>query len=361
MNASASWDKEAPPVRAQAATPAPPAGGKPVAIPVSRPGESVPPPAIEPVDDAPASGLELKAHEDFRGEELFDLHASPSGPEPKGPGEKYCHDCGAIIRVRAEACPKCGVRQPPAQPPPPAERCYDCGLAIPEGEVCRREVEVSSSHTSGSISTASSGSSSPRSGGGRTWDSSGSTFGTYGGSSSTYAKVSLCPECDAERDEAERRRRKAETELLLGCLAVFIVAVIIAFGALILFSWRAEVEQKTAAQAKAEAQQKHDKAEAPEHAEREKAAAEAEAEAKRKREEAAKRAAAEAERKRRKAEAKKAAADEEIAGERLRYARTLIDQGMDELAKERLQRIIKEFPTSKAAAEAKELLKRLDG
>ncbi len=31
----------------------------------------------------------------------------------KGPGEKYCKDCGAVIDARAEICPKCGVRQLP--------------------------------------------------------------------------------------------------------------------------------------------------------------------------------------------------------------------------------------------------------
>jgi TM2 domain-containing membrane protein YozV/ribosomal protein L40E len=29
----------------------------------------------------------------------------------KGLDEKYCFECGAIIKVRAEICPKCGVRQ----------------------------------------------------------------------------------------------------------------------------------------------------------------------------------------------------------------------------------------------------------
>jgi TM2 domain-containing membrane protein YozV/ribosomal protein L40E len=42
----------------------------------------------------------------------------PSGPEVHGaearsPDQKYCSDCGALIRVRAEICPKCGVRQIP--------------------------------------------------------------------------------------------------------------------------------------------------------------------------------------------------------------------------------------------------------
>jgi len=29
----------------------------------------------------------------------------------KGPDEKFCKDCGAVINARAEICPKCGVRQ----------------------------------------------------------------------------------------------------------------------------------------------------------------------------------------------------------------------------------------------------------
>lgn len=29
----------------------------------------------------------------------------------KGPDEKFCSECGAIIRAKAEICPKCGVRQ----------------------------------------------------------------------------------------------------------------------------------------------------------------------------------------------------------------------------------------------------------
>lgn len=37
----------------------------------------------------------------------------PSGGHAaKGPDEKYCHECGAVIRAKAEICPSCGVRQP---------------------------------------------------------------------------------------------------------------------------------------------------------------------------------------------------------------------------------------------------------
>jgi len=40
--------------------------------------------------------------------------AGPTG-RIKGPDEKFCHECGAVIRARAEICPKCGVRQPAAR------------------------------------------------------------------------------------------------------------------------------------------------------------------------------------------------------------------------------------------------------
>jgi TM2 domain-containing membrane protein YozV len=32
----------------------------------------------------------------------------------KGADEKFCIECGEIIRAKAEICPKCGVRQSPA-------------------------------------------------------------------------------------------------------------------------------------------------------------------------------------------------------------------------------------------------------
>lgn len=32
-------------------------------------------------------------------------------PPKRGSDEKHCHECGEIIRARAEICPKCGVRQ----------------------------------------------------------------------------------------------------------------------------------------------------------------------------------------------------------------------------------------------------------
>jgi TM2 domain-containing membrane protein YozV len=34
-----------------------------------------------------------------------------NGSTGKGLDEKYCSECAAIIKVKAEICPKCGVRQ----------------------------------------------------------------------------------------------------------------------------------------------------------------------------------------------------------------------------------------------------------
>jgi TM2 domain-containing membrane protein YozV len=34
-----------------------------------------------------------------------------SGTAQKGLDEKYCSECGAIIKAKTEICPKCGVRQ----------------------------------------------------------------------------------------------------------------------------------------------------------------------------------------------------------------------------------------------------------
>ncbi|CAB5507887.1 hypothetical protein [uncultured Gammaproteobacteria bacterium] len=51
--------------------------------------------------------------------------------------EKYCHECGEIIRVKAEICPKCGVRQPDVESTttssskftgkPGEHKCINCG------------------------------------------------------------------------------------------------------------------------------------------------------------------------------------------------------------------------------------------
>lgn len=52
----------------------------------------------------------------------------------KAADEKFCHECGAIIKAKAEICPKCGVRQPTSQPAqheftgqPGEQKCLKCG------------------------------------------------------------------------------------------------------------------------------------------------------------------------------------------------------------------------------------------
>jgi TM2 domain-containing membrane protein YozV len=41
----------------------------------------------------------------------FDVPPAASAQADKRQDEKYCSDCGAIIKVKAEICPRCGVRQ----------------------------------------------------------------------------------------------------------------------------------------------------------------------------------------------------------------------------------------------------------
>lgn len=55
----------------------------------------------------------------------------------KQPDEKFCHECGAAIKAKAEICPKCGVRQPVVEamgetPPRSGElKCVQCGYTGP--------------------------------------------------------------------------------------------------------------------------------------------------------------------------------------------------------------------------------------
>lgn len=41
----------------------------------------------------------------------LDTQTATAQPRQKTPDEKYCTECGAIIRAKAEICPKCGIRQ----------------------------------------------------------------------------------------------------------------------------------------------------------------------------------------------------------------------------------------------------------
>jgi hypothetical protein len=166
--------------------------------------------------------------------ELADWRAAPPAvrkaasppeaePPPRSVDEKFCHECGAVIRQKAEICPHCGVRQPidDNQQAAPLERCYDCGQLIPEGRVFRRTVAVSSSYTSGSISATTS----PGRAFGERYRGNDYTSGSYGGSTSNYAKVSLCPHCNWKREEAERQ---AERLLLIGFVLIVVSLLIVA-------------------------------------------------------------------------------------------------------------------------------------
>lgn len=48
----------------------------------------------------------------------------------KGVDDKYCSTCGEVIKMAAEICPKCGVRQTVVQVPPPPQGIYGAGPAI---------------------------------------------------------------------------------------------------------------------------------------------------------------------------------------------------------------------------------------
>lgn len=49
----------------------------------------------------------------------------------KGMDEKFCTECGSIIRIKAEICPSCGVRQPALEGfisgIPNQRKCLSCG------------------------------------------------------------------------------------------------------------------------------------------------------------------------------------------------------------------------------------------
>lgn len=48
----------------------------------------------------------------------------------KAADEKFCQECGAVIKSKAEICPKCGVRQShvAGSGVPGHRRCVECGF-----------------------------------------------------------------------------------------------------------------------------------------------------------------------------------------------------------------------------------------
>lgn len=61
--------------------------------------------------------------------------ADGSESREKGPNEKFCAECGAVINERAELCPECGVRQPGAESGESDERLVAGVLAIVLGGI----------------------------------------------------------------------------------------------------------------------------------------------------------------------------------------------------------------------------------
>lgn len=55
----------------------------------------------------------------------------------KKENEKYCHECGEIIRAIAEICPKCGIRQGVFEENATQKYCQECGEIIRiKAEIC---------------------------------------------------------------------------------------------------------------------------------------------------------------------------------------------------------------------------------
>jgi TM2 domain-containing membrane protein YozV len=59
---------------------------------------------------------EVSANEDSTESAVNDNLPSRQAPPSKSEDEKYCSDCGNLINIKAEICPKCGVRQLDVQP-----------------------------------------------------------------------------------------------------------------------------------------------------------------------------------------------------------------------------------------------------
>jgi TM2 domain-containing membrane protein YozV len=57
----------------------------------------------------------------------FDDGATAPVDAGKGAGEKYCHECGGLIRSKAVVCPRCGVAQPETPETQPIGRTRSSG------------------------------------------------------------------------------------------------------------------------------------------------------------------------------------------------------------------------------------------
>lgn len=76
-----------------------------------------------------------------------------SNPEPKKDNEKFCHECGEIIRNNAVVCPKCGIKQGSIPKDATSKYCFECGESIRvNAEICPKCGIRQKRSTSGSLS-----------------------------------------------------------------------------------------------------------------------------------------------------------------------------------------------------------------
>ncbi|WP_436907856.1 NINE protein [Halosimplex marinum] len=87
------------------------------------------------VDESESTGAEggpgdAGTVDDAGGSDAGGQSAGSDGGQQKGPNEKFCSECGAVINEKAEICPECGVRQPGAGSSGGDERLIAAVLAI---------------------------------------------------------------------------------------------------------------------------------------------------------------------------------------------------------------------------------------
>jgi hypothetical protein len=139
-----------------------------------------------------------------------------ASPDSEAGSEVMCgnHTCRQRLRVPGPASKPIVVQplpthdgrgtSPPVRPSPQviivAERCYECGRTIPEGQVYRWSVAVASAYVPGVVTS----------------------YGhhhsySYGRVVSQHARVSLCEVCAAKREQREK----------VACRVVLVVCVLL--------------------------------------------------------------------------------------------------------------------------------------
>jgi DNA-directed RNA polymerase subunit RPC12/RpoP len=332
----ASWEDEPPPARGSASGATRADAEKPVATPISPPGRNGAPPVQEGAES--------------------DGPASPA----KGTEEKFCLECGTVIRAKAEICPVCGVRQAGTRGRREEEPRFD-------GEPHRGTGILVLGVVSLFVMPLPLG-----------------LLAWFWGSEDL--KKMNAGRMDPEGRGSTQAGQVCGMISVLLSLSAFCLVGLYFLGIFILFGTlfsgikgaHGHLEVAPPAERRPTPEDPMEakpppagyggKEDARDRKPREEAgAAERDVEALKKRREALEESkAAEAEKKRqedekkrRAAEAKKAAADEEAAGDRLKYAKKLIDGGEADLARERLWKIVTEWPKTQAAAEAKKLLESI--